>query len=143
MVNMAASARHGRMWGHAYSVAPSGIYVPPESPLRTASDLANVEVAVGYHSGSHFSALQALEQCLPPAEINLHFVGRPLQRLALLLDRKVASANVFGAPLYVLEQQGFRKLVDTTFMIGFLLSQETSETDVQRYFRALQRAQRD
>jgi len=143
MVNMAASARHGRMWGQAYSVAPSGIYVPPQSPLRTASDLANVEVAVGYHSGSHFSALQALEKFLPPAEISLHFVGRPLQRLALLLDRKVAAANVFGAPVYVLEQQGFRKIVDTTFMIGFLVSLEASEDDVHRYFRALQRAQRD
>jgi NitT/TauT family transport system substrate-binding protein len=143
MVNMAASARHGRMWGHAYAVAPSGIYVPPESPLRTARDIANVEVAVGYHSGSHFSALQALEKFLPPAEINLHFVGRPLQRLALLLARKVAAANVFGVPLYVLEQQGFRKIIDTTFMIGFLVSLDATEDDVHRYFRALQRAQRD
>lgn len=143
MVNLAASARHGRMWSHAYSVAPSGIYVPPESPMRQASDLANVEVAVGYHSGSHFSALQALEKVLPPAEIKLHFVGRPLQRLALLLERKVVSANVFGVPLYVLEQQGFRKVVDTTFMIGFLIGMDASEEDVHRYFRALQRAQRD
>jgi NitT/TauT family transport system substrate-binding protein len=143
MVNRAASARHGRMWGQAYSVAPSGIYVPPESPVRTAGDLTNVEVAVGYHSGSHFSALQALEKFLPPAEINLHFVGRPLQRLALVLERQVASANVFGAPVYVLEQQGFRKVVDTTFMIGFLISMDASEADTHRYFRALQRAQRD
>ena len=142
-VNMAASAQHGRMWGHAYAVAPSGIYVPPESPIRKASDLAQVEVAVGYRSGSHFSALQALENFLSPAEINLHFVGRPMQRLALLLGRKVAAANVFGVPLYVLEQQGFRKVVDTTFMIGFLVSLEASDTDVHRYFRALQRAQRD
>jgi NitT/TauT family transport system substrate-binding protein len=142
-VNMAASSRHGRMWGHCYSVTPSGIYVPPESPIRTSQDLADIEVAVGFHSGSHFSALQALEHCLPPAAIKLHFVGRPLERLALLLERQVASANIFGAPMYVLEQQGFRKIVDTTFMIGFLLSQETSESDVQRYFRALQRAQRD
>ena len=142
-VNMAASAQHGRMWGHAYAVAPSGIYVPPESSIRQASELANVEVAVGYRSGSHFSALQALEKCLQPAAINLHFVGRPMQRLALLLNRKVAAANVFGIPLYVLEQQGFRKVVDTTFMIGFLVSMEAQEEDVHRYFRALQRAQRD
>ncbi len=142
-VNMAATAQHGRMWGHAYAVAPSGIYVPPDSPIRTAADLANVAVAVGYRSGSHFSALQALEAFLQPTEMNLHFVGRPLQRLALLLDRRVEAANIFGAPLYVLEQQGFRKIVDTTFMIGFLLSMDTKEADVQRYFLALQRAQRD
>ena len=45
--------------------------------------------------------------------------------------------------MYVLEQQGFRKIVDTTFMIGFLISPEAQEADVHRYFRALQRAQRD
>ena len=56
---------------------------------------------MGYRSGSHFSALQALEKCLQPAAIKLHFVGRPMQRLALLLNRKVAAANVFGIPLYV------------------------------------------
>jgi NitT/TauT family transport system substrate-binding protein len=142
-VNMAASSRHGRMWGHAYSMTPSGIYVPPESPIRKPGDLAHVEVAVGYHSGSHFSALQALEKILRPEEVSLHFVGRPMQRMAFLLERKVTAANVFGVPLYVLEQQGFRKIIDTTFMIGFLISMEAAEDDVRRYFKALQRAQRD
>src|SRR5690348_8631419 len=28
-VNMAASGQHGKMWGHAYSVTPAGIYVSP------------------------------------------------------------------------------------------------------------------
>ncbi len=142
-VNMAASSRHGRMWGHAYAVTPSGIYVPPTSSIRTAADLAKVEVAVGYRSGSHFSALQALENCLPQDDIALQFVGRPMQRMALLLERQVEAANVFGVPMYVLEQQGFRRVLDTTFMIGFLVSQEANDADVHRYFRALQRAQRD
>ena len=61
-VNQAASDAAGRMWGHAYSVLPSGIYVAARlrhPPARTT--LAGVAVAVGYHSGSHFSAIQALE----------------------------------------------------------------------------------
>ena len=45
--------------------------------------------------------------------------------------------------LYVVEQQGFRKVVDTTVMMGFLLSPEADMDDVGKYFRALQRAQRD
>jgi NitT/TauT family transport system substrate-binding protein len=141
--NMAAAAAHGRMWGQAYSVVPAGIYVPPESPLRRPEDLAQVGVAVGYHSGSHFSALQALEQFLKPEEIRLRFVGLPLDRLAAMLDRQVPAANIFGAPMYVLEQQGFRKVVDTTFMIGFLVHGDADLADVERYFRALRRAQRD
>ena len=141
--NMASSGSHGRMWGQAYSVTPSGIYVPPESPVRKPEDLAGVEIAVGYHSGSHFSTLQALEKVLPPDQLKLRFTGLPLDRLTALLDRTVPAAAVFGVPLYVVEQQGFRKVVDTTFMIGFIVEGGAPQGDVARYFRALQRAQRD
>ena len=34
-VNMAASAGHGKMWGRAYSVSPSGIFVAPDSPIES------------------------------------------------------------------------------------------------------------
>ena len=68
-VNMAASGQHGKMWGHAYSVTPSGIYVAAESPIRKPEDLVGRAVGVGYHSGSHFSALQALEAFLEPDQI--------------------------------------------------------------------------
>jgi NitT/TauT family transport system substrate-binding protein len=131
------------MWGQAYSLTPSGIYVQPESSIGAAADLAGVNVGVGYHSGSHFSTLQYLEKFLSPDQISLQFVGRPNDRLALLLDREVPAANVFGAQLYVLEQQGFRKVVDTTFMIGFLFSADAVLEEVDGYFRALRQAQRD
>jgi NitT/TauT family transport system substrate-binding protein len=142
-INMASSAQHGQMWGHAYSVTPSGIMVAPESPIQKPEDLASFPVGVGYHSGSHFSALQHLSSFLKPDEIKLDFVGLPQDRLAAMLDRKVGAANVFGVQYYTLEQQGFRKIVDTTFMIGFLFSNDADIDDVQRYFNALQRAQRD
>lgn len=142
-VNMAATADHGRMWAHAYSVTPSGIWVAPESAIRRPEDLAGQEVAVGFHSGSHFSALQSLEAFLPLDQIRLTFVGLPFDRVQLLLDRRVASGNVFGTAAYVLEQQGFRKVVDTTFMIGFLVKPTASDEDVHKYFRALRRAQQD
>jgi len=143
-VNMAASGDHGKMWGHAYSVTPAGIYVAADSSIRKPEDLRGREVGVGYHSGSHFSALQALEAFLQPDEIRLKFIGSPNDRVAQLLDRRIESANVFGLQSYIVEQQGFRKVVDTSFMIGFLISgEDVAISDVERYFRALQRAQRD
>lgn len=140
-VNMAAAAGHGQMWGGAYSVAPSGIFVPPESALRRPEDLAGVPVTVGYHSGSHYSTLQALENFLPREAIELHFAGLLLDRLALLVDRQVPAASLFGAPFHVVEQLGFRKIVDSTFMIGHLVSGGADLLDVERYFKALRRAQ--
>jgi NitT/TauT family transport system substrate-binding protein len=141
--SMAASARHGRMWGHAYAVTPAGIYVPPESPIRQPGDLADVTIAVGYHSGSHFSTLQALEPVLKPDEIKLQFIGYPFDRLTAALERTVPATALFGVPQCVVEQQGFRKVVDTTFMVGFIVEDGAEPEDVERYFRALRRAQRD
>ena len=142
-VNMAASAGHGKMWGHAYSISPSAIFVPPESSIKQPEDLANVPVTVGYHSGSHYSTLQGLEKFLKREEIKLNFAGLLLDRLALLVDRKVPAASLFGAPFYVVEQLGFRKVLDTTFMIGHLIAGHADVDDVERYFKALRRAQYD
>ena len=142
-VNAASTVRGGRMWGKAYSVCPSGIFVAPESDYHRPEDLAGVAVGVGYHSGSHYSAIQGLEQYLERSKIELSFVGLPYDRVRLMLGRKVPAANVFGAQYYLLEQQGFRKLVDTTFMMGFLVNEETSADDVEKCFAGLRRAQRD
>jgi ABC-type nitrate/sulfonate/bicarbonate transport system substrate-binding protein len=142
-VNMAAAAGHGRMWGKAYSVAPSGIFVPPGSHVNKPEALANVPVTVGYHSGSHYSTLQALEQFLTRDQIKLHFGGLLLDRLALLADGQIPAASLFGVPFYVAEQLGFRKIVDSTFMIGHLVTEHADFDQVERYFEALRRAQHD
>ena len=142
-VNQAAASSHGKMWGNAYSVTPAGIYVAPDSGVFRPSDLAGVEVGVGYHSGSHFSALAALQSILEPDEVNLVYKGGPIDRLTRLMDGSVPAANLFGNPMYVAEQKGFRKVVDTTFMIGFIIEGDAEQSDVEKYFRALQRAQRD
>ena len=52
-VNQAAKVNDGVMWGKAYSVCEAAIVVPSDSPVARPEDLAGVEVAVGYHSGSH------------------------------------------------------------------------------------------
>src|SRR5262249_26209526 len=95
-VNMASSADHGLMWGHAYCVTQAGIMVPPESKIQSPDELRNVEVGVGFHSGSHFSALQALQPFIDPKNANLRFIGGPNDRVDMLLDRKIEAANVFG-----------------------------------------------
>ena len=142
-VNAAAASGAGRMWGHAYSVSPSGIFVAPDAGYARPEDLAGVPVAVGYHSGSHYSAIQGLEPFLPRDDIKVSFSGLPYDRVRLLLRHEVPAANVFGAQFYILEQLGFRKLVNTTFVMGFLTAGDADPEDTKRYFAALERAQRD
>ena len=142
-VNAASTENHGKMYAQAYSTCPSAIFVAPDSAYDKPADLAGVDIAVGFHSGSHYSALQGLEPFLGPDDIALHFGGRPYDRVRLLLQGGVAAANVWGPGYYLLEQRGFRKIVDTTFVMGFLVSPQAQREDVDRYFRALLRAQQE
>ena len=143
-VNVAASAGHAKLYADVYSVSPSGIFVPADSPVRTPEDLAGVPISVGFRSGSHYSTIQALEQYLPFDKINLSFAdGLLFRRMELLVDRKVPAAALFSGPYYFAEQLGFRKVIDSTFMIATMISGDPDPEDVRKYFRALKRAQRD
>ena len=143
-VNVAASSGHGRLYADAYSVAPCGIFVPPESDIRSAQDLAGVPISVGYQSGSHYATIQALEPYLKPEEINLSYAdGLLFRRMELLVDRKIPAANLFSGPFYFVEQLGFRKVVDTTFMMAAMVRSDADLEDVRKYYRALRRAQKD
>ena len=143
-VNVAASAGHGKMYGDCYSVSPMAIFVPPESPIRTPEDLRGVTISVGYQSGSHYSTIQALEPYLPNEDIKLSFAdGLLFRRMGRLLDREVEAAALFSGPYYFAEQLGFRKIVDTAFMIATMISGDPEPDDVKAYFRALKRAQKD
>ena len=142
-VNQAARDDEGIMWGKAYSVCEAAIVVPAESKFSEPRDLARTEVAVGYHSGSHYSALQALEVFLPAAEVSLQFVGSSWSRVDAALARKIAAVNVWGPQLYLLEQHGFRRIVSTTFMMAFMFPRYVDSETIERYLRSLLRAQAD
>src|ERR1044072_2513221 len=60
-VNQAASEKIGRMWGKSYVSTPGGIMVPRESPITAPEQRAGQQIAVGYHSASHYTTIQALE----------------------------------------------------------------------------------
>jgi len=143
-VNVAASNGHAKLYADAYSVAPSGIFVPADSPVRGPTDLADVPIAVGFQSGSHYSTIQALEQYLPMNKIKLTFEnGMLFHRMQMLIDGNSPAAALFNGPYYLAEQLGFRKIIDTTFMIAAMITGTPQPEDVRRYFRALRKAQRD
>ncbi len=143
-INVAASNGHGKLYRDAYSVSPAGIFVAPESPIHEPADLIGVPISVGYQSGSHYATIQSLEQFLKPEQIQLSFAdGLLFRRMELLYDRKVPAASLFSGPYYFMEQLGFRKILDSTFMIATMITGNPDPEDVKKYFRALRRAQRD
>jgi hypothetical protein len=143
-VNVAASRGHARLYADAYSVAPAGVFVPADSAIRTPADLADVAISVGFQSGSHYATVQALEQYMPARDIRLNFEdGMLFRRLEQLIEGKSPAAALFSGPYYLAEQLGFRKVIDTTFMIASMINGSPDPEDVRRFFRALKKAQRD
>ena len=143
-VNVAAASGHGKLYANAYSVSPCGIFVPAESDIRTPEDLADVPISVGFQSGSHYSTIQALEPFLSSEEIKLSFAdGLLFKRMENLIDGNVPAVSLFSGPYYFAEQLGFRKVLDTSFMIAAMVSEDADIEDVEKYFGALRLAQRD
>jgi len=140
-VNQAAAENAGNLYRHAYAVTPAAVMVRPESSIRLPEQLENVPIAVGYHSGSHFTTIQALEPFLTPNQIKLRFIGAPMKRLDAILDGDVEAVTAWGLSFQILEQLGYRRVADATFAITFMFPQDTDPADVEKYMRGLKRAQ--
>src|SRR5271166_1457843 len=137
-VNVAASSGHGRLYADLYSVAPAGIFVAADSPIRDPADLAGVPISVGWQSGSHYSTIQALEAYLPADKINLSFAeGLLFRRLEMLVERRAPAVALFSGPYSFAEQLGFRKIIDTTFMIATMIHGDPDPEDLRKFFLAL------
>jgi NitT/TauT family transport system substrate-binding protein len=66
-----------------------------------------------------------------------------LAMLALGSLPDVPTTSVWGLTFQVLEQLGFRKVADTTFVIGFMFPPGVDPADVEKYMNGLKRAQMD
>ena len=100
-VNQASAQQIGTMWGKSYVVTPGGIMVPPESPITKPEHLAGQEIAVGYHSGSHFTTIQSLEPFLSSEQIKLRFGGSIWARVDIGVDRDLPAVSVWGLSFQV------------------------------------------
>ena len=77
-------------------------------------------------------------------QINLSFSdGLLFKRMEHLIEGNVPAANLFSGPYYFMEQLGFRKVLDTSFMMAAMIAEDANLNDVEKYFGALKRAQSD
>lgn len=143
-VNVASASGHGKLYAKAYSVSPCGIFVSSDSEVKGPEDLAGVPISVGYQSGSHYSTIQAMEAFVDRDQINLSFSdGLLFKRMEHLIEGRIPAANLFSGPYYFMQQLGFRKVLDTSFMMAVMVADDANLQDVEKYFGALRRAQSD
>ena len=128
----------------AYSVSPCGVFVPANSDIRAPENLANIPISVSYQSGSHYSTIQALEPFLTADEIKLSFSdGLLFRRMEHQIDGNIPAVSLFSGLYYFMQQLGFRKILDTTFMMAAMVAEDASMADVEKFLATLRKAQPD
>src|SRR6266851_2535859 len=97
-----------------------------------------------HYKGDKVGAMQSFEQYMPADKINLTFAdGMLFHRLDQLIEGKAEASALFSGPYYFAEQLGFRKIIDSTFMIATMVTGNPDPEDLKKFFKALRRAQRD
>ena len=144
-VNVAASNGHGKMYTDVYSVAPAGVFVPADSQdqgpgrSRRRADLGRLSVRQplldACRRSSSTSSRSRSTWSMPTACCSSAWSCCSTARRR----RSTCSAG----PYYFAEQLGFRKVIDTTFMIGTMIHGDPDPEDLRKFFRALRKAQRD
>jgi NitT/TauT family transport system substrate-binding protein len=92
-----------------------GIYVRPESPVNATIALANVEVGVQFHQGSHYSTIAMLEGFVPRDEIKVVHAGTVAERYAALENGDIQAATLMEPWISLAEKKGFKKIIETHY----------------------------
>jgi NitT/TauT family transport system substrate-binding protein len=130
------SCTGGKVITKRAAVSTQAIIVRGDSPYNVPQDLANVEVAVNFHAGSHYIALGMLAGFMQRDEVKTIHVGIPNQRFKALLDGSIQAAAVMEPWISAAEKLGC-KVICEAFYNG--LEVADSSVDAQIY-TALHRA---
>ncbi|MEU6646705.1 ABC transporter substrate-binding protein [Saccharomonospora sp. NPDC046836] len=130
----------GRVVSKRSAVGSQAILVRPDAPEVHPSDLANKEVAVNFHHGSHYVALQMLEGFLPRGEIKVVHLGGPQQRYEALRDGRIPAAALMEPWITLAEKQGYKNLSEAFYVGSEVASPDLDPETYAAVGRAVNRA---
>lgn len=130
----------GRVVSKRAAVNSQAIMVRPDAQENHPQDLSDKEVAVNFHHGSHYVALQTLEGFLPREEIKVVHIGGPRIRFEQLRDGKIAAAALMEPWISLAEKQGFKVLAEAYYVGAEIASPEVDAVTYAALNRAVVKA---
>lgn len=130
------SCTGGKVITKRAAVSTQAIIVRGDSPYNVPQDLANVEVAVNFHAGSHYITLGMLSGFMQREEVKTVHVGIPNQRFKALLDGTIQAAAVMEPWISAAEKLGC-KVICEAFYNGLEVADTSIDSEL---FSALHRA---
>lgn len=120
----------GQVIGKRSAVVSQAIIVHPDSPHNRPQDLRNASVAVHFHAGSHYLALQMLEGFLSREEIRLVHMPLSVQRYQAL-GQGIVDAIAVPEPWISLAEKQNYKVICEAYCVGSEVA--SPEIDSQTY----------
>ena len=128
----------GKIIGLDTTVRTGALMVRTQSTIRSLAELRNVPIAVTWHAGTFYAAIEALEATgVPFAEIKLVHAN---DRLEALLSGKTEAAALMEPLVSRALAAGARKLCDLRWRGGIVAGEDVDEETAAKLRRALNRA---
>jgi ABC-type nitrate/sulfonate/bicarbonate transport system substrate-binding protein len=128
----------GKIIGLDTTVRTGALMVGKDSKIRTLAELRNVPIAVTWHAGTFYAAIEVLEAAgVPFADIKLIHAN---DRLDALLSGSTEAAALMEPLVSRALAAGARKLADLRWRGGIVAGNDVDEETAAKLRRALNRA---
>ncbi|MGB6536150.1 MAG: hypothetical protein WBF58_09340 [Xanthobacteraceae bacterium] len=132
------SLGHGKIIGLDSTVRTGALMVAKGSKINSPAELRNVPIAVTWHAGTFYAAIEVLEAAgVPFDEIKLVHAN---DRLQALLDGTTEAAALMEPLVSRASAAGARKIADLRWRGGIVAGDEVDEDTAERLRRGLNRA---
>jgi len=132
------AAGKGKIIGLDTTARTGAIMVRKDSKVRSLSDLRNVPIAVTWHAGTFYAAIEVMEAAgVPFDEIKLEHAN---DRLDALLSGKNEAAALMEPLVSRAASAGCRKIADLRWRGGIVAGDDIDEETAAKLRRALNRA---
>jgi ABC-type nitrate/sulfonate/bicarbonate transport system substrate-binding protein len=128
----------GKIIGLDTTVRTGAVMVKNDSRIQTLADLRNVPIAVTWHAGTFYAAIEAMEAAgVPFDEIKLEHAS---DRLDALLSGRNEAAALMEPLVSRAAAAGCRKIADLRWRGGIVAGEDVDEETAGKLRRALNRA---
>src|SRR5712691_8411648 len=128
----------GKIIGLDTTVRTGAIMVRKDSRIQSLSELRNVPIAVTWHAGTFYAAIEVLEAAgVPFDDIKLVHAA---DRLDALLSGKTEAAALMEPLVSRAAEAGARKIADLRWRGGIVAGDDVDDETAAKIMRALNRA---
>jgi ABC-type nitrate/sulfonate/bicarbonate transport system substrate-binding protein len=128
----------GKIIGLDTTARTGAIMVRKDSAVRTLADLRNVPIAVTWHAGTFYAAIEVMEAAgVPFAEIKLVHAN---DRLDALLSGTTQAAALMEPLVSRAAWAGCRQIAELRWRGGIVAGDDVDDETAQKLMRALNRA---